>query len=172
VSRTVVAWLAAAGWCWAHPISGVFRPTLVVVQPGATRIGYTGVGIGGPSCLGDTRSTACQPDSRPGSGGRWVLPSRGISCVVLWRDRGTEEKPWWRRSSQDPQQEARGPQRARWLRRKQRVLSRAESGMSNGSMSFQQWAAKLSQPSVELKVQDDHVVLEEDGELIASGALG
>jgi hypothetical protein len=43
--------------------------------------------------------------------------------------------------------------------------------MSNGSMSFQQWAAKLSQPSVELLMQDDHVVIEEDGELIASGAL-
>jgi hypothetical protein len=27
-------------------------------------------------------------------------------------------------------------------------------------MSFQQWAAKLSQPSVELRVQDDHVVIE------------
>jgi hypothetical protein len=38
-------------------------------------------------------------------------------------------------------------------------------------MSFQQWAAKLSQPSVELWVQDDHVVIEEDGELLASGAL-
>jgi hypothetical protein len=35
-------------------------------------------------------------------------------------------------------------------------------------MSFQQWAPKLSQPSVELWVQDDHVVLGEDGELIAS----
>jgi hypothetical protein len=43
--------------------------------------------------------------------------------------------------------------------------------MSNESMSFQQWAAKLSQPSVRLRVQDNHVVLEEDGELIASGAL-
>jgi hypothetical protein len=32
-------------------------------------------------------------------------------------------------------------------------------------------AAKLSQPSVELRMQDDHVTLEEDGELIASGAL-
>ena len=38
-------------------------------------------------------------------------------------------------------------------------------------MSFQQWAAKLSQPSVERWVQDDHVVLKEDGELIATGAL-
>jgi hypothetical protein len=43
--------------------------------------------------------------------------------------------------------------------------------MSDQSMSFQQWAAKLSQPTVELRVRDDHVVLEEDGELIASGAL-
>ena len=64
-----------------------------------------------------------------------------------------------------------GPRRACRLRLKQGELSEAERGMSNESMSFQQWAAKLSQPSVELRVQDDHVVLEEDGELIASGAL-
>ena len=44
--------------------------------------------------------------------------------------------------------------------------------MSDDSWSFKEWAAKLSQPSVELRVQDDHVTLEEDGELIASGSLG
>jgi hypothetical protein len=43
--------------------------------------------------------------------------------------------------------------------------------MSNESPSLQEWAAMLSQPSVELLVQDDHVVVEEDGELIASGLL-
>jgi hypothetical protein len=43
--------------------------------------------------------------------------------------------------------------------------------MSNESLSLKEWAAKLSQPSVELWVQDDHVTLEEDGELIASGSL-
>jgi hypothetical protein len=43
--------------------------------------------------------------------------------------------------------------------------------MLGGPWSFEEWAAKLSQPSVELRVQDDHVTLEEDGELIASGSL-
>ena len=40
-----------------------------------------------------------------------------------------------------------------------------------GAGPFQRWAAKLSHPSVELWVQGDHVVIEEDGELLASGAL-
>jgi hypothetical protein len=39
------------------------------------------------------------------------------------------------------------------------------------TLSFQEWAAKLSQPSVKLLVEDDHVAVEEDGELIASGLL-
>jgi hypothetical protein len=43
--------------------------------------------------------------------------------------------------------------------------------MSNESPSLQEWAAMLSQPSVELLMRDDHVVVEEDGELIASGSL-
>jgi hypothetical protein len=43
--------------------------------------------------------------------------------------------------------------------------------MSVDTWSFKEWAAKLSQPSVELRVQDDHVTLEEDGDLIASGLL-
>jgi hypothetical protein len=34
-----------------------------------------------------------------------------------------------------------------------------------------QWAARLSHPSVELLVHDDHVIVQEDGELIASGSL-
>jgi hypothetical protein len=34
-----------------------------------------------------------------------------------------------------------------------------------------EWAAKLSQPSVELLVDDDHVAIEPDGEVIASGLL-
>ena len=33
-----------------------------------------------------------------------------------------------------------------------------------------QWAAKLSHPSVERLVQDDHII-QQDGELIASGSL-
>jgi hypothetical protein len=33
------------------------------------------------------------------------------------------------------------------------------------------WAAKLSHPSVELLMQGDHVIVQEDGELIASGSL-
>jgi hypothetical protein len=45
------------------------------------------------------------------------------------------------------------------------------SAMSNESPSLQEWAAMLSQPSVELLMRDDHVVVEEDGELIASGSL-
>jgi hypothetical protein len=40
-----------------------------------------------------------------------------------------------------------------------------------GAGPFQRWAAKLSHPSVELWVQGDHVAIEEDGELLASGAL-
>jgi hypothetical protein len=43
--------------------------------------------------------------------------------------------------------------------------------MSDEYLSFREWAAKLSQPSVELWMQDNHVTLEEDGELIASGSL-
>jgi len=43
--------------------------------------------------------------------------------------------------------------------------------MSNEPPSFQEWAAMLSRPSVELLVQDEHVAVEEDGELIASGSL-
>jgi hypothetical protein len=37
--------------------------------------------------------------------------------------------------------------------------------------SVRHWAAKLSHPSVELLVHDDHVIVQEDGELIASGCL-
>jgi hypothetical protein len=37
--------------------------------------------------------------------------------------------------------------------------------------SVRLWAAKLSHPSVELLVHDDHVIVQEDGELIASGRL-
>jgi hypothetical protein len=37
--------------------------------------------------------------------------------------------------------------------------------------SVREWAAKLSHPSVELLVLDDHVVVQEDGELVASGRL-
>jgi hypothetical protein len=39
----------------------------------------------------------------------------------------------------------------------------------DSSLSSQEWAAKLSQPSVELLVDDDHVAIQQDGELIASG---
>jgi hypothetical protein len=37
--------------------------------------------------------------------------------------------------------------------------------------TVREWAARLSHPSVELLVLDDHVVVQEDGELIASGRL-
>jgi hypothetical protein len=37
--------------------------------------------------------------------------------------------------------------------------------------SLGEWSAKLSQPSVELKMQGDHVIVQQDGELIASGFL-
>ena len=37
--------------------------------------------------------------------------------------------------------------------------------------SLREWSAKLSQPSVELKMQGDHVIVQQDGELIASGFL-
>jgi hypothetical protein len=37
--------------------------------------------------------------------------------------------------------------------------------------SFRTWAAKLSQPSVLLLVRDDHIIIQEDGELLASGVL-
>lgn len=37
--------------------------------------------------------------------------------------------------------------------------------------SVREWAAKLSRPSVELLVQDDHVIVRQDGELLASGSL-
>jgi hypothetical protein len=46
-----------------------------------------------------------------------------------------------------------------------------ERGESKESPLFEEWAARLSRPSVELLVQADHVALEEDGELIASGSL-
>ena len=49
---------------------------------------------------------------------------------------------------------------------------RAERGMPQEfTLSFREWAAKLSQPSVELLVDDDHVAVEQDGEVIASGFL-
>jgi hypothetical protein len=47
----------------------------------------------------------------------------------------------------------------------------AEGVTSNEALLFKEWAAKLSQPSVALLVQDDHVAIQEDGELIASGSL-
>jgi hypothetical protein len=37
--------------------------------------------------------------------------------------------------------------------------------------SLREWAAKLSHPSVELLVQGDHVIVQERGELIASGSV-
>jgi hypothetical protein len=49
---------------------------------------------------------------------------------------------------------------------------RAERGMPQESHPvIPEWAAKLSQPSVELLVDDDHVAIEPDGEVIASGLL-
>jgi hypothetical protein len=45
----------------------------------------------------------------------------------------------------------------------------AEDGMRQASL--REWAAKLSHPSVELLVQGEHVIVREDGELIASGSL-
>jgi hypothetical protein len=37
--------------------------------------------------------------------------------------------------------------------------------------SLREWSAKLSQPSVELTMQGDHVIVQQDGKLIASGFL-
>jgi hypothetical protein len=37
--------------------------------------------------------------------------------------------------------------------------------------SLREWAARLSHPSVELLVQGDHVLVQEHGELIASGSV-
>ena len=37
--------------------------------------------------------------------------------------------------------------------------------------SLREWAARLSHPSVELLIQGDYVILQEHGELIASGSV-
>ena len=37
--------------------------------------------------------------------------------------------------------------------------------------AFREWAARLSQPSVTLLIHDDHVVVQDDGEVVASGFL-
>jgi hypothetical protein len=48
----------------------------------------------------------------------------------------------------------------------------AERGMQpQAIVSVRRWAARLSHPSVQLLVQGDHVVVQRDGELIASGSL-
>ena len=45
-------------------------------------------------------------------------------------------------------------------------------GMPQATVAaFRVWAAKLSQPSVALLVEDDHVVIQDDTEVIASGFL-
>ena len=48
---------------------------------------------------------------------------------------------------------------------------RVRSGRRLPAGSFRMWAAKLSQPSVLLLVRDDHIIVQEDGELLASGFL-
>src|SRR5918999_4264041 len=152
---------------------------MVIVQLGATRIGYTTVGTGGlsflrsprTSHLSTTRSTACQLDSLPGSGDRWASPFPDTFCAGPWLSGEPQGTPGCRWSSLDPRPEARGAWSPCRLGLHQRGLCKAESGMSEDTWSFNEWAAKLSQPSVELRVQDDHVTLEKDGELIASGSL-
>jgi hypothetical protein len=47
--------------------------------------------------------------------------------------------------------------------------TRASEG--HGASSLRAWAARLSHPSVELLVHGDHVILQEHGELIASGSV-
>jgi hypothetical protein len=60
-------------------------------------------------------------------------------------------------------------------RRLRRILAsqgaRGDAALATAS-SFRTWAAKLSQPSVLLLVRDDHIIVQEDGELLASGVLG
>jgi hypothetical protein len=40
-----------------------------------------------------------------------------------------------------------------------------------GSPTLRAWAARLSHPAVELLIHGDHVILQEHGELIASGSV-
>jgi hypothetical protein len=94
----------------------------------------------------------------------------GTFCAGPWQSREPQGTPCCRRSSQAQRLEARGARPACRLELHRRGLRSAESGMSDDSWSFKEWAAKLGQPSVELRVQDDHVTLEEDGEPIASGS--
>jgi hypothetical protein len=43
--------------------------------------------------------------------------------------------------------------------------------MRRFTVSVQQWAAKLSHPSVEVLMLGAEVIIQEDGELIAAGSL-
>jgi hypothetical protein len=67
------------------------------------------------------------------------------------------------------------PGRSSWIRRSaslRRTRSRLEGTTEQERViSGQRWAAKLSQPSVHLLVQDDHVIILADGVVIASGSL-
>jgi hypothetical protein len=52
------------------------------------------------------------------------------------------------------------------------MVAEGSGGMPQAVVvSFRQWAAKLSQPSVALLVEDDHVIVQEDAEVIGSGFL-
>ena len=52
------------------------------------------------------------------------------------------------------------------------MVAEGSGGMPQAVVvSFRQWAAKLSQPSVALLVADDHVIVQEDAEVIGSGFL-
>jgi hypothetical protein len=54
----------------------------------------------------------------------------------------------------------------------QTALSGVRSGMEQESTAYvREWAARLSHARVEVLVLDDHVIVQEDGELVASGSL-
>jgi hypothetical protein len=118
----------------------VFRPTLAIVQPGATRVGYTGTG----------QPLRSEEHCMPAGQSSWVRRSLGLALSRHLLRRSLARQ---------------GDQGSAVLAT---VIARPAPG---GAGPFQRWAAKLSHPSVELWVQDDHVVIEEDGELLASGAL-
>lgn len=50
------------------------------------------------------------------------------------------------------------------------AVERRETGQGP-TLPMREWAARLSHPNVEVVVLDDHVIVQEDGELIASGCL-
>lgn len=52
-----------------------------------------------------------------------------------------------------------------------RLLLRGDLGAQEPAVYLRRWSAWLSLPSTEVLMRHDHVVLQEDGELVASGFL-